>query len=59
MLKSSNILPPGTGVTVEKLNRIYSCAECKAVFLFKLDASDHEKESGHTNLREMPLEGWR
>ncbi|OLC23227.1 MAG: hypothetical protein AUJ08_02350 [Thaumarchaeota archaeon 13_1_40CM_3_50_5] len=59
MLKSSNILPPGTGVTVEKLDRIYSCAECKAVFFFKLDASDHEKESGHTKLREMPLEGWR
>ena len=52
-------MPTGAGVTVEKLDRIYSCAECKAVFLFKLDASDHEKESGHTNLREMPLEGWR
>jgi hypothetical protein len=54
---SSNMLPSTAGVTVEKLDRIYFCAECRTVFLFKLDASDHEKASGHTQLREMPLEG--
>ena len=51
------MMPSGARVTVEKLDRIYFCAECKAVFLFKLDASDHEKASGHTQLCEMPFEG--
>jgi hypothetical protein len=51
------MLPAGTGVTVEKLDRIYFCAECKIVFLFKSDASDHEKASGHTQPSEMPFEG--
>ncbi len=51
------MLSAGTGLTVEKLDRIYFCAECKTVFLFKLDASDHKKESGHMQLREMPFEG--
>ena len=57
MSRSSNMLPSGAGVTVEKLERIYACTECKTIFLFKLEASDHEKASGHTQLREMPLEG--
>ncbi len=57
MSRSSNMLPSGAGVTVEKLDRIYACTECKTIFLFKLEASDHEKASGHTQLREMPLEG--
>jgi hypothetical protein len=50
------MLPTGSGVTVEKL-KIFFCAECKTVFLFKADASDHEKASGHTQLREFPFEG--
>jgi hypothetical protein len=57
MVKSSNMMPSGAGITVEKLDRIYFCAECKIVFLFKLDASDHGKASGHTQLRDMPFEG--
>jgi hypothetical protein len=57
MAKSSNMLPSEAGVTVEKLDRIYFCTECKTVFLFKLDASDHKKTSGHAQLREMPFEG--
>jgi hypothetical protein len=57
MTKSSNMLPSGSGVTVEKLDKIYFCAECKTVFLFKVDASDHEKSSGHAQLRELPFEG--
>jgi hypothetical protein len=51
------MLPAGAGVTVEKLDRIFFCAECKTVFLFKADASDHEKASSHAHLREMPFEG--
>jgi hypothetical protein len=51
------MLPSGAGVTVEKLDRIYFCNECRTVFLFKTDASDHEKATGHGQMREMPLEG--
>lgn len=51
------MLPVGAGVTVEKLDRIYFCNECRTVFLFKLDASDHEKMTGHAQIREMPFEG--
>lgn len=51
------MLPAGAGVTVEKLDKIYFCAECRTVFLFKADASDHEKSSGHVQLRELPFEG--
>ena len=47
----------GSGLTVEKLDKIYFCAECKIVFLFRADASDHEKASGHAQLRELPFEG--
>ena len=57
MAKSSNMLASGAGVTVEKLDRIFFCSECKTVFLFRLDASDHEKMSGHAQLRELPFEG--
>jgi hypothetical protein len=59
MVKSSNMMASESWVTVQKLDRIYFCAECKIVFLFKLDASDHEKASGHTQLRDVPFEGWR
>lgn len=51
------MLPSGAGVTVEKLDRIYFCNECRTVFLFKLDASEHEKATSHNQMREMPLEG--
>jgi hypothetical protein len=57
MAKSNIMLPSGSGVTVEKLDKIYFCAECKTVFLFKADASDHEKASGHSQLRELSFEG--
>jgi hypothetical protein len=57
MARSSNMLPSEAGVTEEKLDRIYFCTECKTVFLFKLDASDHKKISGHSQLRNMPFEG--
>ena len=51
------MLQSGAGATVEKLDRIYFCNECRTVFLFKLDAGDHEKETGHEQMREMPFEG--
>jgi len=55
VVKSNNMMPSGARITVEKLDRIYFCAECKTVFLFKLDASDHEKALSHTQLCEMPF----
>lgn len=51
------MLPSGADVTVEKLDKIYFCNECRTVFLFNLDASEHEKMSGHILMREMPFEG--
>lgn len=51
------MLPAGAGVTVEKLDRIYFCNACRTVFLFKSDASDHEKDAGHAQIREMPFDG--
>lgn len=50
------MLPAGAGVTVEKLDRVYFCNGCRTVFLFKSDASDHEKMAGHAQIREMPFE---
>ena len=49
------MLPAGPGVAVEKLDRIYFCAECKRVFLFKADMQEHEKMTGHARAREMPF----
>ena len=46
----------GAGVTVEKLDRIYFCTECKTVFLFRADAEDHERTTGHTKMNEMPFD---
>jgi hypothetical protein len=57
MAKSSNMLPSSAGVTVEKLDKIYFCAECKIIFLFKLDVSEHQQTSSHTQLLELSLEG--
>ncbi|HEX7031923.1 MAG TPA: hypothetical protein VF172_02880 [Nitrososphaera sp.] len=42
--------------TVEKLDRIYFCNECRTVFLFKLDASEHKKTTHHKRIREIPFE---
>jgi hypothetical protein len=41
---------------VEKLDKIYCCAQCKAVFLFKSDVSEHEEMFvGHGTMKELPL----
>ena len=50
------MMSPGAGMTVEKIDRIYFCTECKMVFLFKSDASDHQGIQGHSSLKEMPFE---
>jgi hypothetical protein len=50
------MLPVGAGVTVEKLDKIYFCNQCRTVFLFKTDASDHEKIFGHAEIGEMSYE---
>jgi hypothetical protein len=43
-------------VTVEKIDKIYFCIECRMVFLFKSDAAaDYETMSGHKKMREFPL----
>jgi hypothetical protein len=51
------MFPAGSEVTVEKLDRIYFCAECKMVFLFKADVREHGKMTGHAEAREMPFAG--
>ncbi len=51
------MLPAGSEVTIEKLDRIYFCAECKMVFLFRTDVHEHEKLTGHAKAREMPFDG--
>ena len=50
------MMSAGAGITIEKIDRIYFCTECKMVFLFKSDASDHRSMQGHSSLKEMPFE---
>jgi hypothetical protein len=50
------MMSSGANVTVEKIDRIFFCTECKMVFLFKSDARDHQSMQGHTSLKEMPFE---
>jgi|GEM_PF-3147931 hypothetical protein len=46
-MKAISMLPSGVGVTVEKLDKIYFCIECRMVFLFRSDAAaDYERMSG-------------
>ncbi|HEX2014751.1 MAG TPA: hypothetical protein VLA68_05950 [Nitrososphaera sp.] len=47
--------PAGVAATVEEIDRLYFCAECKMVFLFKSDSIDHERISGHAKMHEMPF----
>jgi hypothetical protein len=50
------MMSPRGGLTVEKIDRIYLCAECRMVFLFKSDVDDHLDMKGHAGLRTMPFE---
>lgn len=49
------MLPGVAGVAADKLDKIYFCNECRNVFLFNTDVSDHEKMSGHTEICEMVM----
>jgi hypothetical protein len=40
---------------IEKLDRIYVCAQCRSVLLFKSDVEDHSEMSGHGDVKEWPL----
>ena len=40
---------------VEKLDRVYCCKQCRAVFLFKSDVNDHVEMSGHPDIQEVPF----
>lgn len=42
-------------LTTEKLDRIYTCAQCRSVFLFKSDTEDHREMSGHTEIKVQPF----
>lgn len=50
------MLPSGAEVTVEKTDKIFFCKECRTVFLFQLDASEHSEMTGHMQMREMPFD---
>jgi len=39
----------------EDLDKIYRCAECNIVFLFKSDVEDHSQQTMHENIKIMPF----
>jgi DNA-directed RNA polymerase subunit RPC12/RpoP len=41
---------------VEKLDRVYVCAECGMSFLFRSDVEYHAESAGHREMRQVPLE---
>jgi hypothetical protein len=43
-------------MTIEEIDRLFYCTECKVVFLFSSDAIDHETASGHPRMQEMAFE---
>jgi len=40
---------------VEILDKVYSCINCEATFLFKSDVEDHQRIVGHSEMRIYPL----
>lgn len=44
-----------SGVTMERLDRIYVCTRCNEVFLFKSDVEDHREMSGHDDVKSEPF----
>ena len=40
---------------MERLDRIYLCAQCNAVFLFKSDVQDHKEMLGHDEVKIRPF----
>lgn len=47
------MISSGAEMATEKLDRIYFCARCRMVFLFKSDAVEHQEASRHTKISEM------
>ena len=42
---------------IEKLDKIYCCMGCRAVYLFISDIAEHQEDTGHrTKFYEVPLE---
>ena len=37
------------------LDRIYFCDDCDGVFLFAVDVEEHERDTGHRKMLEMPF----
>ena len=42
-------------LTIERLDRIYVCTQCKSTFLFKSDVVDHTETAGHGDVEAWPL----
>ena len=38
-----------------KLDKLFCCEHCSAVFLFRSDVEDHARMCGHDQVREMNL----
>lgn len=45
-----------SGATLEKIDRIYYCANCKTVYLFKSEVEDHTASHSGCKIDEMPFE---
>ena len=44
-----------SGMTMERLDRIYVCTKCNSVFLFRSDVEDHMEMSGHDDVKTAPF----
>jgi len=43
-------------VTIESLDKVYCCMECRAVYLFQSDVLDHQQQTKHEKkFYEVPL----
>jgi hypothetical protein len=38
---------------LDRMDRIYCSAECRAAFLFRFDVDDHKEMSGHDRMHEL------
>lgn len=45
-----------SGAAVEKLDRMYYCANCRMVFLFKADVQDHTASHVGCKINEMAFD---
>jgi hypothetical protein len=42
-------------MSAEILDRLYFCVNCKSVFLFQADLTDHQEMYGHEKYSEVPF----